>query len=91
MNTTGTMTMEKSVQFAPEPQMQVADGAPPPPSSPSSTTTEAGDDKKKKKERKPNPWLVHVKQFRLTHPEMKYKQVLVEAKATYQKKNMVSE
>lgn len=30
-----------------------------------------------------NPWLLHVKQFRTDHPELKFKDVLVQAKATY--------
>jgi len=30
-----------------------------------------------------NPWLEHVKKFRTTHPDMKYKDVLVEARKTY--------
>jgi hypothetical protein len=47
--------------------------------------------KKKKKKRehkpsgkaKPNPWLEHVKQFRKAHPELKFKDVLKQAKSTY--------
>ena len=30
-----------------------------------------------------NPWLVHVKAFRAKHPDMKYKDILVEARKTY--------
>lgn len=33
-----------------------------------------------------NPWLEHVAKFRASHPELSYKQVLVEAKKTYTKK-----
>ena len=33
-----------------------------------------------------NPWMIHVKQFRADHPELKYKEVLQQAKATYTKK-----
>jgi len=32
-----------------------------------------------------NPWLAHVAEFKNDHPEMKYKEVLVEAKKTYKK------
>lgn len=47
--------------------------------------------KKRKREHKPrgkakpNPWLEHVKQFRKAHPELKFKDVLKQAKATYKK------
>lgn len=34
-----------------------------------------------------NPWLAHVKAFRAKHPNLSYKQVLVEAKKTYTKKS----
>jgi len=30
-----------------------------------------------------NPWLVHVQQFRDDHPNLSYKEVLIEAKKTY--------
>ena len=45
-------------------------------------------EKKQKKKRKnvKNPWLDHVKEFRETHKDMKYKDVLVEARKTYTKK-----
>lgn len=36
--------------------------------------------------RKMNPWLIHVKDFRQKHPQLSYKQVLMEAKKTYTKK-----
>lgn len=32
-----------------------------------------------------NPWMVHVKAFRAAHPELKYKEVLKQAKLTYKK------
>ena len=35
---------------------------------------------------KPNPWLAHVKKFREEHPELSYKEVLKEAKKTYEAK-----
>ena len=31
----------------------------------------------------PNSWLLHVQEFRSKHPEMKYKEALSKAKATY--------
>jgi type II secretory pathway component PulC len=37
------------------------------------------------KERKPNSWLIHVKEYRAKHPDVAYKQVLKDAKATYKK------
>tara|TARA_B100000963_G_scaffold31932_1_gene23783 strand:+ start:201 stop:368 length:168 start_codon:yes stop_codon:yes gene_type:complete len=37
--------------------------------------------------KKVNPWLEHVKQFRSEHPELSYKEVLTQAKATYTKKS----
>jgi len=39
-----------------------------------------------KKEQKPNPWREHVAEFRRTHPDLKFKEVLQQAKLTYQKK-----
>jgi len=36
-------------------------------------------------EKKINPWLAHVKSFRCDHPQMSYKDVLKNAKATYKK------
>jgi len=36
--------------------------------------------------KKVNPWLEHVKNFRLENPQMSYKEVLQEAKKTYVKK-----
>ena len=41
-------------------------------------------DKKKKSKRK-NPWLDHVKDFREKNPDMKFTEVLREAKKTYKK------
>ena len=38
-----------------------------------------------KKTRKPNGWIIHVKEYREKHPEVPYKQVLQDAKATYKK------
>lgn len=43
-----------------------------------------------KKTRRPNSWLLHVKKFREAHPDMKYKEALVAAKATYHKKVITS-
>ena len=40
---------------------------------------------KEKKTRAANPWLIHVAAFKKAHPEMKYKDVLVQAKETYVK------
>ena len=37
------------------------------------------------KGRKENPWLVHVKKFRASHPNLKYSDVLKQAKSTYKK------
>ena len=34
---------------------------------------------------KENPWLIHVKKFRASHPDIKYSDVLKQAKATYKK------
>ena len=36
--------------------------------------------------KKPNPWLEHIKQFREAHPDLKFKDVLKQAKETYSKK-----
>ena len=36
--------------------------------------------------RKRNVWIEHVAKFRQLHPELSYKQVLIEAKKTYTKK-----
>lgn len=33
-----------------------------------------------------NPWLLHVKEYRLKHPEVSYSQALSEASKTYSKK-----
>ena len=35
---------------------------------------------------KPNPWLLHVKKFKESHPDLKYSEVLKQAKLTYTKK-----
>lgn len=35
--------------------------------------------------RKANPWVVHVKAYRQSHPDKSYKQAMKEAKATYKK------
>ena len=40
-----------------------------------------------KKEKAENPWLTHVKAFRAGHPELKFKEVLQQAKLTYVKKS----
>lgn len=40
----------------------------------------------KKKEKKPNAWREHVMKFRAEHPELKFKEVLQQAKTTYTKK-----
>ena len=39
-----------------------------------------------KKEKKSNAWIEHVRDFRKKHPELSYKQCLVQAKETYVKK-----
>jgi len=36
-----------------------------------------------KKERKPNPWLIHVKGVKAENPDLKYSEVLKKAKETY--------
>ena len=41
---------------------------------------------KKGGERKVNPWMVHVKKFKSEHPDMKYSEVLKQAKASYKSK-----
>ena len=33
-----------------------------------------------------NPWIEHVAKFRAAHPELSYKDVLIQAKLTYKKK-----
>ena len=38
-----------------------------------------------KKEKKPNPWSEHVAEFRKTHPDLSFKEVLKQAKETYTK------
>ena len=38
-----------------------------------------------KKTKRVNPWLEHVKAFCKAHPDLKYKDVLVQAKSTYTK------
>jgi len=38
-----------------------------------------------KKKRPPNKWLIHVKEFRSKNPDMKYSDLLKNAKATYTK------
>ena len=38
-----------------------------------------------KKKRPPNKWLIHVKEFRSKNPDMKYSDVLKQAKTTYVK------
>lgn len=40
---------------------------------------------KEKKTRAPNPWLIHVAAFKKAHPDLKYKEVLKQAKETYVK------
>jgi len=35
------------------------------------------------KEKKPNAWIEHVRVFRKDHPELTYKECLVQAKKTY--------
>lgn len=35
------------------------------------------------KARKDNPWRAHCKEYAEKHPDLKYKQVMVEAKKTY--------
>jgi hypothetical protein len=35
--------------------------------------------------RKANPWLMHVKKYRESHPNLKYSEVLKQAKSTYKK------
>ena len=30
-----------------------------------------------------NPWLIHVKSYQATHPKLRYKEAMTEAKATY--------
>jgi len=40
-----------------------------------------------KKEKRENPWLVHVKTVRESHPELSYKDILKEAKETYKRKS----
>jgi hypothetical protein len=39
----------------------------------------------KKEEKKANPWLAHVKEFRASHPELSFKEVLKQAKGVYTK------
>jgi len=36
-----------------------------------------------KKERKPNPWLIHVKEVKAKNPDIRYSEVLKKAKETY--------
>ena len=43
-------------------------------------------EKQVKKVRKPNSWLIHVKAFWKKNPQMKYSDVLKNAKKTYSKK-----
>jgi hypothetical protein len=38
-----------------------------------------------KKERKSNAWLVHLKAFHAEHPELSWKQVMQQGKASYTK------
>ncbi len=57
---------------------------------PTSPVSKPKKEKKKREHKpsgksKPNPWLEHVKQFRKAHPELKFKYVLKQAKATYKK------
>jgi len=37
------------------------------------------------KQRKPNPWLIHVKKVKADNPNMKFKDVLKKAKESYKK------
>lgn len=46
---------------------------------------EKNEGKKEKKPRAANPWLVHVAAFKRAHPDLKYKDVLKQAKETYVK------
>lgn len=50
------------------------------------TKTKKTDKVKSDKVKKTNPWLEHIKKVREKHPEMKYKDVLVEAKKSYVRK-----
>ena len=43
-----------------------------------------------KKERQPNPWLIHVADYRTKHPDSTYKECLREAAKTYTKKDAAS-
>lgn len=40
--------------------------------------------KKEKKTAGPNKWQLHVQAFRSEHPELSYKQAMIDAKKTYQ-------
>ena len=40
-------------------------------------------EKKEKKVRKPNRWLIHVREYRLKNPTVSYKDCLKQAKLTY--------
>ena len=40
--------------------------------------------KKKEKTAGPNKWQLHVQAFRSEHPELSYKQAMIDAKTTYQ-------
>lgn len=62
----------------------------PPPSTPEKKerkTRKKKDLEAPKKERKtagPNKWQLHVQAFRSEHPELSYKQAMIDAKTTYQ-------
>jgi len=38
----------------------------------------------KRKKKGPNKWQLHVQAFRSEHPELSYKQAMIDAKTTYQ-------
>ena len=39
----------------------------------------------KPKEKKQNPWIKHVQEYKKNHPELKYSECLKQAKLTYKK------
>jgi hypothetical protein len=49
------------------------------------TDSKETDIKNEKKPRAANPWLIHVAAFRKANPQLKYKDVLLQAKDTYVK------
>ena len=82
--TAPTVTEQKSTEVKePHPTSRIVDGKEMP-------AEKATPCKKKKTNRKGNvenlkPWMSHVKQFRVAHPGMSYKECLKEAKNTYKK------